>query len=147
MRHLSAASFVSVFLLFLFGYTAFSKLYALRHFADVLWQAPLIGRGADAVAWTVPLTELAVVLLLLFSCTRLYGLYCSLFLLCVFTGYIAYMLLAGGALPCQCGGVIGAMGWKTHLVFNGVVTGLTVYGIGREKAGRAAASNQSTCMR
>lgn len=57
---------ISAFLILLFVYTALSKLLGLDQFRDVLWQAPMIGRGAGIVARAVPLAELLIALLLFF---------------------------------------------------------------------------------
>ena len=51
--------------------------------------------------------------------TRLIGLYLSVTLLTLFSGYVLIVLLgAFGRIPCACGGVIELLGWKGHLVFN-----------------------------
>jgi hypothetical protein len=134
MRRLITADVFASILILLFGYTAFSKLLDLSHFKDVLWQAPIIGPGAGVVAWMLPLTELLIVLLLFFPAWRYWGFLCSLVLLVVFTVYLVYMLLFSANLPCQCGGVIGAMGWKTHVGFNVVFMGVAWWGMKKEAA-------------
>jgi hypothetical protein len=128
-----AAFFISLLLIFVFAYTGSSKLLDSKAFAAVLHEVPMIGWGAGVIALLLPLTELLIALLLLFERTRLMGLYASLVLLLVFTGYLVYMILAVPHLPCSCGGVISKMGWKGHLVFNGVLIGVTVIGIGSER--------------
>jgi hypothetical protein len=125
----NAAFFISILLIFLFAYTGSSKLLDSKGFAAVLSEIPLIGRGAGIVAILLPLAELLIVLLLLFEKTRLIGLYASLALLLLFTVYLVYMVLAVPKLPCSCGGVIGTMSWKQHIVFNAVFVGVTVIGI------------------
>ncbi|HEV7333129.1 MAG TPA: MauE/DoxX family redox-associated membrane protein [Flavisolibacter sp.] len=105
-------------LVFLFAYTATSKLMAIDQFKDVLWQAPLLGKAANFFSWLVPLTELVIVGLLLIPSTRLTGLYTATALLLLFTGYLLYMLLFSPHLPCQCGGIISTLDWKTHLLVN-----------------------------
>lgn len=125
----NAAFIISIFLIFLFAYTACSKLIDSKAFATVLGSVPLIGRGAGIVAILLPLAELLIVLLLLFESTRLVGLYASLLMLCVFTIYLGYMILAVPHLPCSCGGVISRMSWRQHVVFNLFFIGLTMIGI------------------
>ena len=125
----NAAFIVSLSLIFLFAYTACSKLIDSKAFASVLERVPLIGRGAGIVAILLPLAELLIVLLLLFEKTRLIGLYASLYLLLLFTVYLVYMVLAVPHLPCSCGGVISSMSWKQHVVFNAVFIGLTIMSI------------------
>lgn len=126
---LNATSLISILLLFLFAYTGSSKLIDHKAFAAVLEQVPLIGRGAGVVVILLPLAELLIALLLLFESTRLMGLYASLVLLSVFTGYLIYMVLFVPHLPCSCGGVIGKMSWRQHIGFNVIFMVLTVMGI------------------
>lgn len=118
MQSKSLVTWTYATLVFLFAYTATSKLMAIDQFKDVLWQAPLLGKAADIVAWMVPLTELMIISLLLIPSTRLKGLYAATALLVLFTGYLVYMLLFSPHLPCQCGGIISALDWKTHLLVN-----------------------------
>ena len=124
-----AAFFISILLVFVFAYTASSKLIDSKSFVAVLRQVPLIGRGAGIVAILLPLAELWIALLLIFERTRLFGLYASLALILVFTGCLVYMILVVPHLPCSCGGVISKMSWKQHVVFNYVLIWLTVMGI------------------
>lgn len=74
---------------------------------------------ATTLIWSLPEIELITALLLVFSFTRLVGLYASLLLMAVFTGYIALVLLqVFSRVPCSCGGVLKMMGWKVHFFFN-----------------------------
>jgi hypothetical protein len=50
--------------------------------------------------------------------TRLFGLYSSISLLTLFTGYLVVMIKSYTTLPCTCGGVISEMTWPQHLLFN-----------------------------
>lgn len=130
---INATYIVSLLLIFLFSYTACSKLIDSKRFVGVLEHVPLIEWGAGVVALLLPLAELLIVLLLLFERTRLAGLYASLFLLMVFTGYLVYMVLEVPHLPCSCGGVISKMGWRQHIGFNVVFIGVIVMGIRRRR--------------
>ncbi len=96
------------------------------------------------MAWAVPLTEIAVVLLLLFSRTRIPGLVASLFLLLLFTGYIAVMLVGDYDLPCQCGGVVSKLSWPQHLVFNCLFIGINAYALYAEKNQRFQGGTTAT---
>lgn len=122
---------ISAFLILLFVYTALSKLLGLDQFRDVLWQAPMIGRGAGIVARAVPLTELLIALLLFFPFSRTCGLYASFGLLIVFTAYLIYMIISMTDLPCQCGGVVSSLNWTQHVFFNLFFIGITWLGIRR----------------
>ena len=124
-----AAFFISIVLIFLFAYTAGSKLIDSKGFIAVLSQVPLIGRGAGVVAILLPLAELLIALLLIFERTRLLGLWASLVLLVLFTVYLGYMVLFVAHLPCSCGGVVSRMSWRQHVVFNSGLIVLTMIGI------------------
>lgn len=109
----------SFLLIFLFVYTAASKVIESRMFVLVLNQSPLIGQYASLVAWLLVSAELVTVALLFLPATRLAGLWFSEILLIVFTAYIAYMIFTTPHLPCSCGGVIRHFTWRQHLWFNG----------------------------
>lgn len=126
MKRIVTIEFISSLLIFLFGYTAISKLLSIDHFEAVLEQSPLISSGAALLAWQVPLAELAIVLLLIFPATRKLGLWASALVLSLFTVYLVYMVLFSRYLPCSCGGVINNMSWPEHIGFNLVFIGLSV---------------------
>jgi hypothetical protein len=129
MKRVITTEIISSLLILLFTYTALSKLFSINRFEAVLEQSPVISSGAGVLAWQVPLAELGIVLLLFFSSTRLVGLWVSLVVLALFTLYLGWMVLFTPHLPCQCGGVIGAMSWKMHVLFNLVFIWLTATGI------------------
>ena len=108
----------STLLLFLFAYTASSKLMDLNRFRAILSGVPFMGMGAGVPAVAVPMAELVIVLLLLFPATRLKGLWASLVLLSFFTVYLVLLLLFAPHLPCSCGGVISGLSWEGHVGMN-----------------------------
>ena len=108
---------ISVLLILLFVYTGMSKLLEYSLLKNQIAQSPLIGAFAS-VAWILPVAELIAAGLLTSINTRIYGLYASLLLLIVFTGYIGYMLAFAEHLPCSCGGVLKQLSWKQHIMFN-----------------------------
>jgi putative oxidoreductase len=108
----------SSLLILLYSYTAISKLIGYEVFEANLSRSPLMGPGANTIAWLLPAAELIVVLLLFFETTRKAGLYASLFLLVLFTSYLLYMILFVDDLPCSCGGVLSKMSWQQHTWFN-----------------------------
>src|SRR6478672_10059791 len=118
MKRIVTTEFISSLVIFLFGYTAISKLLSIDRFEAVLEQSPLISSGAALLAWQIPLAELVIVLLLIFSSTRKMGLWASAILLSFFTVYLFYMVLFSPHLPCSCGGVISSMSWPVHIGFN-----------------------------
>jgi hypothetical protein len=42
----------------------------------------------------------------------------------VFTLYIACLMLFASSMPCNCGGILKALSWRSHLVVNILLVGL-----------------------
>jgi putative oxidoreductase len=121
---------LSFCLILLFAYTASSKLLDFNQFKVEMYGQTLPHEVATLLIWLLPGMEMLVSLLLLFEKTRLAGFYASGVLMAVFTGYISLVLLNYfSRVPCSCGGVIKALGWKLHLVFNLLFLLLSVAGI------------------
>ena len=129
MKRVVATVIIASLLIILFSYTAVSKLLNHEKFLAVLKNIPLTAKGAGLLSLLVPPGEPGIALLLIFWKTRCMDLYASLVLLLLFTVYLVYMVLFVPHLPCSCGGVIGKMSWKQHIVFNGVFIGVAVWGI------------------
>lgn len=121
--------FICNIFIFLFVYTALSKLHEFNLFKSVLQKSPLIGAKSETVAVLLPAFELLVASLLFIPKTRRMGLYSTSILMSIFTIYIGYMILFTPHLPCSCGGVIKQMTWKQHLIFNLVLTSVSVLAI------------------
>jgi hypothetical protein len=122
-------SLISSAFIFLFLYTALSKLQELTKFIHVLGSSPLIGPYNYLVGWTIPVVELVVAVLLFLPATKRLGMYSALGLLMLFTVYVGYMLAFVPHLPCSCGGVIQKMTWRQHFLFNIVLTVLSFLGV------------------
>ena len=121
---------ICALLVLLFLYTALSKLSDFDSFRGMLERSPLIGRYSVIVVWVLPVSELIVTALLLVPGWKLAGLYASLALLLLFTGYLLYILLFQSQhLPCSCGGILRKMTWKQHVVFNLFFIALCIAGI------------------
>ena len=106
-------------LILLFVYTALSKLMDFQLFQSQMYNQTLPHGIATFLIWTLPGIELITGGLLFFENTRLYGFYLSSILMMLFTIYIGLVLLNFfDRVPCSCGGVIKALGWKLHFVFN-----------------------------
>lgn len=106
----------NIFIL-IFIYTASSKLLGFEKFQFVLGKSPLIGHYKTIIAWMIPIVEIMISFLLMISKTRKIGFIFSFMLMIVFTTYLSYMLSIGKP-TCSCGGVIGALSWKNHIIFN-----------------------------
>lgn len=118
---------INYFLIFLFAYTAVSKLNIganytfidVASFEEAMFKSPVLRPYVHELAYIIPLTEILACSLLLFTKTKKAGYYLSLFLLVSFTAYIVYILnVYKHQLPCVCGGVISLMSWTQHLLFN-----------------------------
>jgi len=104
--------------IFLFIYTAYSKIMDHSRFLKGLYQAEFIGRFAFYISWLVPFAEILVVILMIVPRTVKWGLSSFLSLMILFTVYILSMLLWANKLPCHCGGVIEKLSWTQHIWFN-----------------------------
>lgn len=110
---------IAALLILLYVYTAMTKWMDFEQFRVQLYGQALPVWLAHLLIWTLPETELVTAILLLFSRTRLTGLYLSAVLLLLFTGYVALAVFHFfDRVPCACGGVIRAFSWEMHLIFN-----------------------------
>ena len=129
MKKNTIVELVSASLLFLFTYTALSKLLDFDTFKYQIGQSPFITNISWLVIWSIPSAEIIISIFLIFKRTRVAGLYLSFFLMLLFTGYVFIMLRYSSYLPCSCGGVLSIMSWKQHFIFNLAFTGLSLAGI------------------
>jgi len=123
------AELIVFFLALLFTYASFSKLMDYDRFVFQMHLSPFgpIKNNAGLLAVFVPISECAIVLLLLAPKTRLIGVYASLLVLSLFELYILWMLFSGLQLPCTCGGIISKMSWKGHLLFNAFFISIALF--------------------
>lgn len=133
MKNKSFAEIIRISFIFLFAYTATSKLFQPEKFKWAVSKSPLISPFTDMVVWGIPSLELAIVLCLLIPRTRRIGLYSSLCLMIIFTLYIGYMVVFTPKLPCSCGGIVQLMSWRGHLVFNSIFSGLAAWALWVDK--------------
>jgi hypothetical protein len=111
--------FISAAFILLWIYTAGSKLINFQSYKQEMSLQVFSPDFAAILVYAIPFIEILCVILLLIKKTNTSGLGLSLLLMLAFTGYI--LLIISGYFPntpCSCGGVIKAMGWKTHLIFN-----------------------------
>lgn len=113
-----ALEIISALLILLLLYTALSKLSDHETFLFVLKKSPLLYPFAGFIAIALPIAELLVALLLFIPRTRSTGLWASFFLITLFTVYLIYMVAISPDLPCSCGGAVGSLSWRQHIVFN-----------------------------
>jgi hypothetical protein len=119
---------MSIFV-FLFTYTALSKIIQHKLFLVTLNQSPLLNAKAGIISWALPAVELATAMLLVYRKTQRIGMSVALALMLVFTAYIFYLLLFASSLPCSCGGVLQSLSWQQHLLLNLLLTLLALFEI------------------
>lgn len=134
----------SLLLTILFVYTAVSKLIHLDTFQWRLERMPYISPYASLILWGVPFLELVIAGLLWFPKYRTMALYASFVLLGLFTTYIIVVLKYSNSIPCSCGGVISALGWKDHITLNISFMTLSLLGILWSKKHQHIQSHQNT---
>lgn len=120
---------IRILFIILFVYTATSKLLMLEEFKTQLEKAPYLSTYAIFLAWGIPLFEYIITILFLFQKLIHIALYLSLGIMLVFTLYIFQVLNFSDSIPCACGGVISALGWKAHFIFNILFTVLALIGV------------------
>lgn len=110
--------FVAILVILLI-YTAASKLLNFHEHTKAMRAQPLLPALQTFLIYAVPLSEILAVVLMVIPVTRKIGLWLTLGLLTVFTGYIILVQLNFySKIPCSCGGVIRTLSWGEHLVFN-----------------------------
>lgn len=127
---------IVAFLVFVFLYTGLSKYLSMGQFRVALAKSPMLADYREIVSLILPGVELVTVTLLVWSKTRLIGLYGSLVLLFMFTIYLIYMVSFDSRLPCSCGGIISQLSWHQHIVFNVVLIVLNIVGIRLQRGKR-----------
>lgn len=109
---------IAHFFTILFLYTGIAKFIDFDLFVEQLSESPIPQSVAPLVAWGLPITEFIISLLLFFPRFRLKGFYASLAIMLLFTAYVVTILNFDRELPCSCGGIVAALSWEGHLVFN-----------------------------
>lgn len=120
---------ISSILILIFAYTGITKLADLERFRAIISLSPVISWGAGVLSLMLAIIEIITAILLFIPSSRKWGLFVSLFLMCLFTLYIGYMTFFASDRTCSCGGVLEDLSWQGHLIFNIVLTGLAGTGI------------------
>lgn len=121
---------VVLLLVVLFLHTAISKFLDFKGFTYDLNNQPFSNSFTPFLKWMIPLSEIAIVVTLLFEKGRSIGLYTSLVLMSLFTIYTALVLMRVFAyVPCSCGGVVSYLSWPQHLIFNLFFVAITAIAI------------------
>lgn len=109
---------VSAIFILLFVYAAFSKIRDFQKFEVELGKSPILSALSHYIAWIVPALEIFISVLLVIKRFQYFALYISFTLMVIFSAYIVVILKFSPYVPCTCGGVLQAMTWTQHLIFN-----------------------------
>lgn len=120
---------ISCLFFFLFLYAAFNKILDYQNFKIQISQSPILTSFANQVAWFIPMVEIVIAILAIIPKYRIIGLYASFGLMFLFTAYIIAILNFSDHIPCGCGGILGHLQWKQHLIFNIVFVVFGIIGI------------------
>ncbi len=113
-----AVDWISLLFILIFVYAAVSKLYDYQKFVSQLGQSEVLSDIKDIIAWAVPTLELFISIFLIFTKTKLVGLYLCFGLMVLFTTYIYSLMNFSEEAPCSCGGILEHLPWTAHLWFN-----------------------------
>lgn len=117
----------------LFAISAYAKIVDHDRFVSGMSRVEIIGQYAALIAWSVPVAETIVSLLLIYPYTHRWGLYGFTGLMIVFTLYIGSMLLWAERLPCYCNLIIEKLSFGQHLVFNLAFICLSIFALWLKK--------------
>jgi len=110
---------ITIMLLLLWIPALLDKLLQFGTFQSGILKQPFSDELGYMLIYSLPILEIAIVILLVSSKYRWMGFVLSSVLMMTFTGYIAIALMgAWDKIPCGCGSVISSMSWKQHLWFN-----------------------------
>lgn len=125
-----STTIISTILILIFSYTGLDKLIRWNASWGAFHNQTFPPELADVLAYVVPISELVIALLLLFTATRWWGLLAGTLLLSVFTTYVGLIWVgAFPRVPCNCAGILESLGWAEHFVLNLLLIGIAVYGL------------------
>ena len=131
-------------LVFLFAYTAITKLYDWQGTKLAMYNQVIPEWSKELLLIGVPLVELVAAVLLLAPKFRESGFVLSTILLFAFTGYVLWVWIGlAGRVPCSCGGIISSLSWGEHLILNLVFLGISIIGWRSWEVGRQGLSAKS----
>jgi uncharacterized membrane protein YphA (DoxX/SURF4 family) len=120
----------SALLILLWTYTGLDKLLRWEANRNAFRNQTFPAELAEILSYAIPITELLITGLLLFTVTRWWGYISSALLLTVFTTYVGLIWVgAFPRLPCNCAGILESLGWAEHFWMNLGCIGISVYGL------------------
>lgn len=120
---------IAYLFILLFLYAAANKLLDFQKFKVQLGQSPILTEYATPIAFLIPAIEILLAPIVFFEKSRLAGLYGCFSLMVMFSAYIVVVTRFAERVPCSCGGILEAMDWGEHLVFNLVFVIMGIIGI------------------
>lgn len=102
----------------IFLYSALAKFFDFAEFKSELAKSPFLHPIAGFIAWSVPVSELVIGVLLILRRTLGFALYTYFYMMVAFTCYVFLMMKKAYYLPCACMGLMDDLGWEAHLVVN-----------------------------
>ena len=123
-------------------YTGLHKWWYLPYTILKLHASPVkwIGAQASLIAWALPALEIVISCLILFPARRKFGFVLSAILFAAFTLYLVVLRNAPPGTVCSCGGFIGSLNLKNHLLLVALALALSLVGV---SISRSANSNAS----
>lgn len=123
--------FVTVILILVLTYAAVLKGLNIQYFGSQMSQSPLLPTSfIPFLSYFVPAIELFAAILLTINKTRYWGLLITYGIMLTFSGYLIMLVIFyKHDIPCACGGILGQMGYTTHIIFNIALTILAVASI------------------
>jgi uncharacterized membrane protein YphA (DoxX/SURF4 family) len=123
-------------LIFLWTYTGLDKLIRFEQSRKAFHNQTFPAELAEILSYAVPIAEILLAILLVWSISRWWGYLGSLLLLTVFLSYVGLIWVgAFPRVPCNCAGLLDSMGWDAHMILNLSLMILSIAGLWME--GRA----------
>ena len=123
----------STILILLWTYTGLDKLIRFEESRKAFHNQTFPADLAEILAYAIPISELLLALLLLFSATRWWGYLGSILLLTVFTTYVGLIWVgAFPRVPCNCAGILESLDWAEHFWLNLGLIGVSIWGMRNE---------------
>jgi uncharacterized membrane protein YphA (DoxX/SURF4 family) len=129
MKRSTIVEAIALLFIILFLYTGISKLMEYDIAVEQIVLTPRLAPAAKTIVIILPVIEILTAIALFIPQTRKYGLWASLALMILFTGYVTYIINYNDQLPCTCGGVLEQLSWPQHLILNTVFIILAIIGI------------------
>jgi len=119
MKSTTITAIICSLLVFLFVYTALSKLHDYRGYTTDMYNQPLPHWLTVVLTPVLPVAELGIAACLMTDRWRATGCYLSFLLMLAFTFYTLLVLFhTFRYVPCSCGGMIKSLSWGEHLALD-----------------------------